>query len=157
MLRDRLPVPPLLRTVAAVCMVLVAGCSKPPSGPARFPVRGKITFDGQPVPRGTIAFEPDTRAGNSGPGGYGTIMDGVFTTHPRMGAVAGPQTVRIAGFDGKTTAEMIDGTPLFPEYTTKAELPENATTIDFEVPRAPAKKPKTAAPPAKPKQPGETS
>lgn len=146
----RSSVPLLL--AACSCVVLIAGCSKPPSGPARFAVSGKITFDGQPVPRGTIAFEPDTQAGNSGPGGYGTIMDGVFTTHPRMGAVAGPQIVRIAGFDGKPTAEMIEGKPLFPEYNTKAEVPEKPATLDFDVPRTSAKKPKTAGPAGKPKQ-----
>ena len=152
MLRHGQSVAPLLRTAAWGCVVLIAGCSKPPPGPARFAVSGKITCDGQPVPRGTIAFEPDTQAGNSGPGGYGTNMDGVFATHPRMGAVAGPQIVRIAGFDGKATAEMIDGKPLFPEYNTKVEVPEKQVAIDFDVPRASAKKPKTAGPPGKPKQ-----
>jgi hypothetical protein len=136
----------------AIAVALASGCSKPPPGPARFPMTGQITFDGKPVPRGTIAFEPDTQAGNSGPGGYGPITDGVFATHPRMGAVAGPQIVRIAGFDGKATAEMIDGKPLFPEYNTKVEVPEKPATLDFDVPRASAKKPKTAGPPGKPKQ-----
>lgn len=139
----------LARAVVAACLVLVAGCSKPPSGPARYPVAGKVFFGGEPVPRGTIAFEPDTQAGNSGPGGYGTIIDGRFSTHPRMGAVAGPQLVRIAGFDGRTTPEMIDGMPLFPEYTTTVELPAKAATIDLEVPRTVAKpqKPSGAGPP----------
>lgn len=152
MLRHGQSVVPLLRVAVCSCVVLIAGCSKAPPGPARFSVSGKITFDGQPVPKGTIAFEPDTAAGNSGPGGYGTIVDGVFSTHPRMGAVAGPQIVRIAGFDGKPTAEMIDGKPLFPEYNTKADVPEKPATIDFDVPRTPAKKPKTAGPAGKPKQ-----
>lgn len=128
------------------CLTLAAGCSKPPPGPARFPVSGKVTFNGQPVPRGTIAFEPDTQAGNSGPGGYGTITDGLFATHPRMGAVGGPQIVRIAGFDGKTTPELIDGKPLFPEYTTTIELPVQAAKIDVDVPRAPLKPKKATAP-----------
>jgi hypothetical protein len=134
------------------CLMLAAGCSKPPPGPARFPVSGKITFDGQPVPRGTIAFEPDTRAGNSGPGGYGTIMDGRFTTHPRMGAVSGAQFVRIAGFDGQATAELIDGKPLFPEHTTTVDLPAKAATIDFEVPRTSTKPKKAAGPTTPPKR-----
>lgn len=152
MLRCGQSVASLLWVAALGCLILIAGCSKTPQGPVRFPVSGKITFDGQPVPRGTIAFEPDTQAGNSGPGGYGTIMDGVFTTHPRMGAVAGPQIVRIAGFDGKPTAEMIDGKPLFPEYNTKADVSEKPATLDFDVPRTPGKKPKGTAPAGKPKQ-----
>lgn len=134
----------LLSAAALWCVVLAAGCSKPLPGPQRFPVRGNVTFGGKPVPRGTIAFEPDTDAGNSGPGGYGIIMDGRFTTHPRMGHVSGAQIVRIAGFDGQTTPEMIDGKPLFPEYTTTVELPAKAATIDFEVPPPPPN-PKKAA------------
>jgi hypothetical protein len=104
------------------------------------------------VPRGTIAFEPDTQAGNSGPGGYGTITDGRFTTHPRMGAVSGAQFVRIAGFDGQATAELIDGKPLFPEHTTTVDLPAKAATIDFEVPRTSTKPKKAAGPTTPPKR-----
>jgi hypothetical protein len=136
----------------AIAVAIASGCSKPPSGPARFPVTGQITFDGKPVPRGTIAFEPDTQAGNSGPGGYGTITDGRFTTHPRMGAVSGAQFVRIAGFDGQATAELIDGKPLFPEHTTTVELPAKAATIDFEVPLTAKKPKKTAGPTTPPKR-----
>jgi hypothetical protein len=142
---------PIVRTsvvAVSLTMALAVGCSKPQSGPARIAVTGKVTFDGQPVPRGTIAFEPDSLAGNSGPGGYGTIVDGRFTTHPQMGPVGGAQKVRIAGFDGKATAELIDGKPLFPEYTTTVELPTKATTIDFDVPRAAS--PRKATPPGQP-------
>jgi len=142
---------------AAACLVLIiAGCSKPPPGPARYSVRGKVTFDGKPVPRGTIAFEPDTQAGNSGPGGYGVIVDGRFATHPKMGAVGGLQLVRIAGFDGVATVEMFDGMPLFPEYTTTVELPTKAATIDFEVPKVAAKPQRPVTGTGKPKRQGAT-
>lgn len=127
------------------------GCSSRQTGPPRFTVSGQVTFDGKPVPAGRIAFEPDVAAGNSGPGGYGSIIDGHFSTFARMGAVSGPQTVRITGFDGIPAGELVEGKPLFPEYSTTVELPAEAATIDFEVPRAPAKNPQTTAPPVKPK------
>lgn len=136
-----------------VAAVLVAvGCSSRQEGPQRFAVSGKVTFDGKPVPAGRITLEPDTAAGNSGPAGYGNIVAGRFTTYPRMGAVGGPHIVRISGFDGVPAGEMVEGKPLFAEYMTKVELPSKATMIDFEVPLAPAKKPKGTAPAGKPKQ-----
>jgi len=47
---------------------------------------------------------------------------------------------------------MVEGKELFPEYTTKVELPTKAATIDFEVPRAPSQPPKASAPAGKPKR-----
>lgn len=141
-------------TVALVvaAMLVSAGCSSRQDGPPRFAVSGQVTFDGKPVPAGRITLEPDTAAGNSGPAGYGNIVAGRFTTYPRMGAVGGPHVVRISGFDGVPAGEMVEGKPLFADYTTKVELPSKATMIDFEVPQAPAKKPKGTAPAGKPKQ-----
>lgn len=133
--------------VFSLALACAPGCSKQRSGPVRISVTGKVTFDGEPVPRGTIAFEPATQAGNSGPAGYGTIVDGRFTTHPKMGPVSGAQNVRIAGADGKATAELIDGKPLFPEYTTTVELPAQAATIDFDVPRSAS--PRKSTPPGR--------
>jgi len=133
-------------------LLATAGCSRPQAGPPRFAVRGQVTFDGKTVPAGRIVFEPDTAAGNTGPAGYGNIVAGRFTTYPRMGVVGGPQVVRISGFDGVPTGEMVEGKELFPEYTTKVELPTKETTIDFEVPRALSKSPKAFAPAGTPKR-----
>lgn len=125
------------RTLAAAltgCLLTAAGCSRQPAGPARFAVSGSVTFAGRPVPVGRISFEPDTAAGNSGPAGYGSIVAGRYSTYPKMGAVKGPQVVRITGFDGKPFGEMTDGQPLFPDHTNSADLPAKPTTIDFDVP-----------------------
>ncbi|MEI6239689.1 MAG: hypothetical protein WCR51_04830 [Planctomycetia bacterium] len=111
-----------------------------------------MTFDGKPVPAGRIVFEPDVAAGNSGPGGYGNIVNGRFATYARMGAVGGPQIVRISGFDGIPAGEFVEGKPLFPDYTTIVELPAKAATIDFEVPRAAVKPKKAAGPTTPPKR-----
>jgi hypothetical protein len=63
-----------------------------------------------------------------------------------MGAVSGPHIVRISGFDGIASGEMVEGKELFPEYTTTVELPAKAATIDFEVPRTAAAKPQKPVP-----------
>ena len=120
-------------------LVLLTGCSRPASGPQRFAFSGAVTFDGNPVPTGRIVFEPDTATGNSGPAGYGSIQQGKFATYPSMGAVGGPHIVRISGFDGISAGEAVDGKQLFPEYTTRIDLPLKITTVDFEVPKSPGK------------------
>ena len=95
------------------------------------------------MPVGTIAFEPDASAGNDGPAGYGDIKDGAYVTQGRFGAVGGPHIVRIEGFAPPDPAS-IDAAPkpLFQEYTTKIDLPREATTQDFDVPKKPAPKKK---------------
>jgi len=116
----------------------IPGCRPAAKGPARHAVSGRITFGGEPVPVGTIAFEPDASAGNSGPAGYGDIKDGAYVTQGRFGAVGGPHVVRIEGFAKPDPANLDAApTPLFREYTTKVDLPREATKQDFDVPKKP--------------------
>lgn len=98
-------------------------------------IHGNVTYDGQPVPKGTIYFEPDTKAGNSGPGSVAIIRDGSFDTSEALGVVGGPHLVRIEGYNGIAHGDNSDGQPLFPVYETTAELPTNSTSIDFDVPK----------------------
>jgi hypothetical protein len=82
-------------------------------------------------------FEPDRSAGNEGPRGIAKIQDGRYETLPGEGAVGGPHVVRIFGFDGirpKGWAGSDFGTPIFPRYETKVDLPSEPTTHDFDVP-----------------------
>jgi hypothetical protein len=124
----------ILAAIGIAGLVATAGCSRRSRGPARHAVSGRITFAGQPVPAGRISFEPDTTAGNAGPGGYGEIKAGRYTTYPDMGTVGGPHIVIITGFDGVPAGELVDGRPLFREYRTTADLPPGRTTVDFDVP-----------------------
>lgn len=122
----------------AVAVGLV-GCRPAANGPARNAVSGRVTFGGDPVPVGTIAFEPDASAGNNGPAGYGDIKDGNYVTQGRFGAVGGPHIVRIEGFDPPNPANLDAAPrPLFREYTTKVDLPRQPSTQDFDVPKKPA-------------------
>lgn len=126
----------LALVVAGSVFLLLAGCGGP-GDVDRFDVSGTITFEGAPVPAGTISFLP--APGNSGPGGTATIQDGAYNTAvDGQGPTGGPHRVVITGFDGNADPanEMPYGKPLFTEYSTEVDLPKQATTQDFEVPAA---------------------
>ena len=124
-----------------LAMLSAAGCGSG-GGPGRFAVSGKVTYQGQPVPTGSIAFEPDASRGGSGPGAVAPIKDGRYRTPGGKGPTAGPHRVRITGYDGKPCT--IDGTPdgmylpegkaLFPQYRTTVDLPADDSEQDFDVP-----------------------
>jgi len=121
-------------TTAIVCAGL-AGCGGS-KGPDRHRVWGKVTFHGQPVPVGSIKFDPDGSQGNQGPQGFATIKDGHYdTAGAGAGVVGGPHVVRISGFDGIASSDDApQGAPLFPAYQTTVDLPKEPAEKDFEIP-----------------------
>ncbi|MEA1950462.1 MAG: hypothetical protein U9N87_03705 [Planctomycetota bacterium] len=129
------------KTSAACCAVLVltfmiGGCGGP-TGPPRYEVSGKVTYNGQPVPAGKIMFEPDRSVKNEGPRGIAKIENGQYKTLPDQGAVAGPLVVRIQGYDGICPEGWTGsdfGKPIFRRYDTKVELTPESASIDFDVP-----------------------
>lgn len=42
--------------IAPLLCLLIAGCGGGSDGPARFPVKGKVTFSGEPVQEGMVTF-----------------------------------------------------------------------------------------------------
>jgi hypothetical protein len=86
--------------LAAVILIGCWGCGSSGGAPAALiPVKGKVTYKGQPVTKGVIRFEPD---------GYGRMAsgdlqtDGTFTLttlKPGDGVVAGEHKVSIDGFE----------------------------------------------------------
>jgi hypothetical protein len=64
-------------------------------------VRGKITYDGEPVVGGEVLFVPDTKKGTVGPPAAGTISgDGTYlmsTQESGDGAIVGVHNVAIIG------------------------------------------------------------
>ena len=118
------------------CIVLLSGCGGGDSGPPRFHVSGMVNYKGAPIPKGTIAFEPDPDANNKGPSTLIPIENGTYSskTAKVKGTVGGPMVVRINGGDGKEAGTLKNGTPLFKEYSEKVDLPKSETTKDFEVP-----------------------
>ncbi len=119
---------------------LICGCGSSEDGPQRFQVSGSVSYDGKPVPKGFITFEPDSKAGNKGPGGGAPIVNGKYKTEVGKGVVGGPHLVRIVGYDGVATSiegeQLADGKPLFSTFETSHDFPKQDGTRDFDVPKA---------------------
>lgn len=137
--------------VLAACFL--CGCG----GEEGYNVSGNVTFDGKPIPAGTIYFIPDTAKSNTGATGYAKIENGHFDTAAPGGkpTAGGAMMVGIEGIDpaAKGTPEKGDTSgeelvkSLFPYYQTGAELPKSDTTMDFEVPADAVSRAGTAAKP----------
>ncbi len=125
---------PLNFLAIALLLPIFLGCS---SGEKIYDLSGAITYQDKPVPAGHIVFEPDTTAGNSGAPGFAKIKDGRYDTRvlEGRGIVGGPHLVRILGLDGIPRGELLNGSPVFPEYSTTADLPKGNGTHDFSVPK----------------------
>lgn len=125
--------------IAVLSVCLIGGCGSTPEGPPRFQVSGSVTYDGKPVPKGFITFEPDSAAGNKGPGGGAPIVNGKYKTYADKGVVGGPHLVKIVGYDGVSASvegeQLADGKPLFSTYETKFDFPKQNGTRDFTVPK----------------------
>jgi hypothetical protein len=77
---------------------VVAGCAERPDLPPTARVSGTVTLDGQPLPRGTVQFVPDTAQGTEGPSGVGYIdEEGHFeiTTAGVQGAIIGHHKISV--------------------------------------------------------------
>ncbi len=116
----------------ALGLALLAGCS---AEPARTDVSGTVTFDGKPLRRGRIYFDPDPAKGNTGVQGYADVADGRYDTATGgKGGVGGPVIVRIDG-QGEPAPGYPEGAPLFNSYAFRVDLPAaGAGTHDFNVP-----------------------
>lgn len=67
--------------------VIVSGCSGGGAKPATIKVRGKVTYNGQPVTEGTVNFVPAS-AKSGGP------------THPALGTIKPDGTYEVSSFGG---------------------------------------------------------
>ena len=110
--------------------LLAAGCG--PSYPACYEVRGKVTFDGQPVTQGTITFYPD-----EGRSAMGKIQpDGSYTLttfNAEDGALPGNHSVTI-----KATSVSGPAAPAsFEEELARANVPAptGERTVTWLVPQ----------------------
>ena len=118
-----------MRWVVMAAVVAAVGCGS--SEVPRYRVTGAATFDGAPLPAGTVVFTPDPAKGNVGPQGRADIRDGAFdTADDGLGAVGGPTVVEVVGraADGRVVCR----------YKTTAELPRASGTQDVAVPASAA-------------------
>jgi hypothetical protein len=86
-------------------LALAVGCGQHSDLPPLAKVSGRVTLDGQPLPRGTVQFVPDASKGASGPAAVGTIgPDGRYelVTAGAPGAVIGWHQVRIRATEAPT-------------------------------------------------------
>ena len=101
-----------------------------------YDVSGTITFEGKPIPKGLIFFDPSTAKGTPGTQGYANIENGKFDTAlpgKGKGIRGGTYQIRISGFDGKEAPEAPFGKFLFPEHQLTKELPAQKQTFDYDV------------------------
>jgi hypothetical protein len=110
-------------------LATLAACT---SGEKLYRVSGVVTYDGKPVAKGVIHFDPKA----DGPAGFANILDGKYDTAKEgKGVRGGSYDVRVNGFDGKEANEAPFGRALFPEYTATKELPRADSTYDLDVPK----------------------
>lgn len=140
-----------LSAAVAISISTLSGCGGK-SGPQRSSVKGKVTFDGQPVADGSIVFLP--AQGVTGPSAGGEIRDGVYDIAEAGGPVPGAHRVEItatrtegtenvAGVDGATGGASGGGSIpkvtmyIPPQYnldsTLQADIKSGANTFDFEL------------------------
>ncbi len=117
--------------VASLCLACLIPMACGPSGPKLVKVRGRVTYQGKPVTKGTVAFQstqPDRRnaTGQIDPDGYYTLQ----TEAPGDGAEAGAYYVAIFSRDD-VVLDYIPATPIPPKYLVpqKFENPEKSGII----------------------------
>jgi len=117
-------------------ILCLMGCSNSEDGPVRHRVSGRVTFHGKPVPFGSITFDPDVSAGNSGPQGAANIVNGVYDTSSNggRGVTGGAFLVSLSGLTNPNALEGEDPGILFTDFLIKKELLETATILDIEIP-----------------------
>ena len=113
----------VLRSLCFACLwIVISGCGRAEyEGDQRFPLSGKVTFDGKPVEWGSISFIP--LSGEEQRASGGVIKDGVYSVPEAKGANAGKYRVEI--HSGKLTGKKLkaqDSEDLYDERV--EELPD---------------------------------
>lgn len=124
-----------LLTALGILSAAGLGCAK--DDPRANPISGTIVYRGQPVPAGSVTFIPDASQGNSGPAVTIPFENGRYESRSvGMGHVGGPHKIRITGLTGKNSGDEFfpQGTLLFPDYETSADLPKGPIELNFTIP-----------------------
>jgi hypothetical protein len=123
------------RSFLVLCLMFSCWVGCGPSAPPRYHLSGTITFNGQPIPKGAILFDPDLATGHDGPQGFANIENGQFDTKKGgVGHCGGKVMLRIHGGDGTAVPELPFGNALFSETMVPLELPLNDDVRDFKLP-----------------------
>jgi hypothetical protein len=122
------------RTVArflALALVGLVPLACGPSGPEMATISGKVTYNGKPVPKGTITFIPTTPGGRNAVGVI--AADGSYalqTEKPGDGALLGDYNVTISAHD-EAVLDYIPAKPVEPKLLAPAKY-ENPKTTDLK-------------------------
>jgi hypothetical protein len=84
-----------LALLVGSALVSVTGCGDDDGLGKRYPVSGKVTYNGQPVPKAKLSFVP---VAGDGRGAYGDVENGAFTLttlSPNDGALPGDYKVTL--------------------------------------------------------------
>lgn len=137
-----------------ICLVLLAttiGC-RAKSDLETYPISGTVTFQGKPVPVGSLTLVPDSSQGNRGAAVSMEIIDGKFdSANASRGHVGGPHVATIVGLDGNGDGDLFpNGYMMFQDYQVTLNLPKEASTQDIVVPtdqKKPSRKGRTSSGP----------
>jgi hypothetical protein len=122
----------LRATLVVLALALLTGC-----GANRIPIGGAVTFNGKPVPEGSISFEP---ADGIGPTTGGAVKAGKYELIGDAAPLPGKKKVRITGVY-KTGRQIVAGPPFAPGTMVDevgGNLPDtygNQSTLTCEVSR----------------------
>jgi hypothetical protein len=136
----------------ALALAVAPGCGPTSDDINRQPVSGAVTLDKKPLTQGSITFTPLA----DGPSAGGMIDQGRYSIARADGPAPGSYRVTIVamqptgrklpdpeGPPGSLAEELQNIVP--PRYNTKSELKvevkEGGNTFDFDLERAPAKRP----------------
>jgi hypothetical protein len=115
-------------------VMLACGCGGPGyEGPQRSELKGKVTFDGNPVKQGALTLIP---AGSEGNKVSVPITDGAYLIPEARGPNAGKYRVEIYGFEPLNTAPAGGSQDADAESATRQVIPPqfNAqTTLELNV------------------------
>jgi hypothetical protein len=112
----------------------MAGCDQEADGLPRKPIRGTVTFDGKPVAKGMIQFQPATAAESVSAGSL--IEDGTYSIDRAAGLVPGTYKVIINSQAAGAAALPKDEHPGAPRPRPKEPIPAKynaATTLTIQV------------------------
>ncbi len=131
------------RSIALSALVLLScgGCGAGAGGGSLVPVKGKITYKGQPLTKGLVVFEPR----NSGSTATGELKsDGTFvltTVKEGDGVVPGKHRVCISGTGSEGLGKNKKPKELIPAKFTQpntsglvAEVTSDKTEYNFDIP-----------------------
>lgn len=132
-----------------ICFVLLAsGCTPASKVPARTPVRGKVTFNGEALTTGTVSFIPATFSDGEflRPATAEIQPDGTYVVssfQPKDGLIPGDYKVSIVSYDVLPDPETPGqevwaiprnyGNPETSELTAEVVDDRKGQTLDFEL------------------------